>query len=1172
MKRDEAKRLIQETFENPFDRARFARFASEIFNTLELTPTTRQAGNQLPDAYKDRVQSMERIGKYHDPEGMSIDVLVVKLIKPSSVWNARTMQRNFVSRYLNGSRGGQLKDAALVAFYAEGCDEWRFSFIRMEYAFDEEKKKITQDFTPARRSSYIVGPGEKSHTAQVQLLPILEEETVNPSLPQLEKAFSVERVTKRFFEQYRELFFRLKDALDDLVAADEKIRKDFKEKGVDPVDFGKKLLGQIVFLYFLQKKGWFGVERGKPWGTGPKNFLRQLFDKKLPDHKNFFNDILEPLFYDSLARDRSDDDHYYPFLKCKIPFLNGGLFDPLGSYDWIDTDITLPNELFSNDVKTEQGDTGNGILDVFDRYNFTVKEDEPLEKEVAVDPEMLGKVFENLLEVDERSAKGTYYTPREIVHYMCEESLINYLATELEGSVPKEDIAKLVYSGNMMIEHESRVANEGKETPRYSFKLPESIRKHAELIDQKLEYIRVCDPAIGSGAFPVGMMSEIVSARETLSTYLPTAKNRTPYDFKRHAIQESLYGVDIDPGAVEIAKLRLWLSLIVDEDDIARIKPLPNLDYRIMQGNSLLEEFEGIRLFDEKLLENNAEDKEKELANMKDKINTLQQEYFALHSSGKLKDVRKDEIQLEIKRLQALQKQLQAKPKQSENVSMFDAPSRAGEVLNELKSLHRLFFEATQRKKKDEIKKQIEELEWELIEISLTEKKKGDLLAKLKRTRVRPFFLWKLQFADVFREKGGFDITIGNPPYVRADIDEEHTKMRKAILNSGSFHTLWEKWDLYVPFIERGYQLLKPGGVTTMIISDAFCHSKYAEKAQKWYLQNARILRLDYCSNLQIFDAAVHNLIYRFQKVDGTHNVPNRCVHRETFGNVIMLPSDEQAKLTYRAFFPEDTINQTYLCKSVGLDSICYVTIGMVVNAHENLAQGEFTMEDLVQDTNDAKHPKRFVEGKHLDMWLPATHRWLEWGTARAPALFRRQTFPEIYDRLEKILVQRSPGPDPKCCYDDQQLYFTESTVCFIPWYLFDNVRNNSLKKAARYLDEKPPRPDLPKREDLEKTSRRFSVKYLLGIMNSNTARDFLRANRRSNIHLYPDDWKKLPIPNVTEKEQMPIIKLVDRILTAKREDSSAETSALEREIDKLVDKLYGLMPKEIEIVKNSQK
>jgi len=252
---------------------------------------------------------------------------------------------------------------------------------------------------------------------------------------------------------------------------------------------------------------------------------------------NIFNDVLEPLFYDTLATDRGHEAWCNRF-KCRIPFLNGGLFEPLADYDWRKTDIILPNKLFTNTERTEAGDIGSGVLDVFDRYNFTVNEAEPLEKEVAIDPEMLGKVFENLIEENRRKGLGSFYTPREIVHYMCQESLINYLDTALNpqsepigpekrkqallGSekaeqtlltaparrelVPRADIETLVHLGDQ-ISHYEAVAT------RYAIKMPKSIEQHARLIDEKLADITVCDPAVGSGAFPVGMMTEIVRAR-----------------------------------------------------------------------------------------------------------------------------------------------------------------------------------------------------------------------------------------------------------------------------------------------------------------------------------------------------------------------------------------------------------------------------------------------------------------------------------------------------------------------------------------------------------------------------------------------------------------------------------------------------------------------------------
>ena len=237
----------------------------------------------------------------------------------------------------------------------------------------------------------------------------------------------------------------------------------------------------------------------------------------------------------------------------------------------------LPNRLFTNNERFDDFSIGTGLLDVFDRYNFTVNEAEPLEKEVAIDPEMLGKVFENLIEENRRKGLGSYYTPREIVHYMCQESLINYLDTALNP--PRNNLQRKAATSRIWRRRRSKLYSprrprhrsarrrrnlcssgdqishyEAVET-RYAIKMPKSIEQNARLIDEKLDDITICDPAVGSGAFPVGMMTEIVRARSALTPYFNDVHDRTPYHFKRHAIQNCLYGVDIDSGAVEIAKL-----------------------------------------------------------------------------------------------------------------------------------------------------------------------------------------------------------------------------------------------------------------------------------------------------------------------------------------------------------------------------------------------------------------------------------------------------------------------------------------------------------------------------------------------------------------------------------------------------------------------------------------
>ena len=583
MKREQACSLIEQIFTQAFDKGRFLTFTRNLLNHFDESKASAWNSPYIKDAFKSHVQRYERLGTYTSPDQDKLDVLIVHLTKESKLERARTAIRNFVADHL---KTRDEKDGALVAFVSASEKIWRFSYVKMEYATIEKesgKVGVEERLTPARRFSYLVGEGESCHTAQTRFLGLLQDTEADPTLAGIEEAFSVEAVTKEFFTKYAELFMEIHKALEKLVTKDKTIRDEFKAKTVNLVDFAKKLMGQVVFLYFLQKKGWLGVAKGQDWGTGPHDFLRRLANGVHGKYENFFNDILEPLFYDTLATDRGHEAWCNRF-KCRIPFLNGGLFEPLADYDWRKTDIILPNNLFTNSEYVEEGITGTGVLDTFDRYNFTVNEAEPLEKEVAIDPEMLGKVFENLIEENRRKGLGAYYTPREIVHYMCQESLINYLATAVNKGkeiIPRKDIETFVYLGEQISHYESV-------DTKYSIKMPPPIEKNARLIDEKLADIIICDPAVGSGAFPVGMMSEIVRARCALTPYFNDIHERTAYYFKRHAIQSSIYGVDIDAGAVEIAKLRLWLSLVVDEEDVQQIKPLPNLDYKVVVGNSLL--------------------------------------------------------------------------------------------------------------------------------------------------------------------------------------------------------------------------------------------------------------------------------------------------------------------------------------------------------------------------------------------------------------------------------------------------------------------------------------------------------------------------------------------------------------------------------------------------------
>jgi hypothetical protein len=816
-------------------------------------------------------------------------------------------------------------------------------------------------------------------------------------------------------------------------------------------------------------------------------------------------------------------------LYKSIPFLNGGLFENLDEFpgsndpsvtkekrvdgfsDVASKQPTVPDFLFFGEeravpeVAALLGDSispkARGLIHIFRDYKFTIEENTSVEEDVALDPELLGLAFENLLAsvnpetgTIARKSTGSFYTPREIVNYMIEEVLVRHLYNSLNCA-----------TGSKGLEERLReLVSEEREFHRFG-------GVEADGIVDILSRLRILDPACGSGAFPMVLLQRVVHILRKLDpgnerwkaaklTALPVEMREKAeevfrlesfdYTRKLELIKDCIHGVDIQPTAIQISKLRFFLSLVIEQKDPHHIRPLPNLETKFICANTLLNPRrpEGWDLFLHKI-----EPKERSLLDVRARY------FFALTRKEK------DTCRFEDSRLrQELKDFIEALGRSSARLLASDVAA------------------------------------WD----------------PYKTDSVAEYF----DPESMFGVRDGFDITIGNPPYVRADEQSDwNRRQRQQIVASKQYETLWEKWDLFVPFIERSYKLLRPGGITSLIVSDAFCHSKYAQKAQNWYLKQARILRLDFCSDVKIFDAAVHNVIYFFQRADGAKSKPERRVHRETFGQVTLLPTDEQAKLTYRAFFPEDRAASTFSCTSIELGSVCYISVGMVVHADEKVAKGEFELDDVVVDRKDAKHPRRFVEGKHLERWLAREYRWLEWGTSRAPALFRRPTFPELYTVPEKIFIHRTAGEGLRSAYDVDETTCNHTIMVCLPWHSLHGVRNPSLKKSARYLGEKSPRPDLPKREELEATSRRFAVKYLLGVMNSASARDFLRANRRSNTDLYPDDWKKLPIPDVPNEKQAPIVALVEKILALLRENDHADMSALESEIDYQVAALYGL-------------
>ena len=1155
MRKSEAITVVQDAFGTKFNEKTFKLFIANLLKKYEAVDKLRE-GQYVREAFREFVSRYNIIGYFNDNAGNKIHVLQVFLHKGTSLSRARTAQRNFVADYLKNN----WVDAALVAFIApedEKEDDWRFSLVKLEYSLDikDGKSRTSEEITPAKRWSFLVGKHEGSHTAQSRFVPLLEDNK-EPNLAELEGAFNIEKVTNEFFEKYCDLFLRMKESLDQLLANDADLKRDFDLKEISAVDFAKKTLGQIAFLYFLQKKGWFGVYPDREWGSGVKNFLRKLFDAREKYGHNFFDDVLEPLFYEALAQDRGKEAIYPKLNNCRMPFLNGGLFEPMNGYSWETTHISLPDELFSNEIKDEKtGDIGNGIFDVFDRYNFTVNENEPLEKEVAVDPEMLGKVFENLLEIRDRKSKGAFYTPREIVHYMCQESLINYLYSETEEMIPHEDIEIFIQKGIQIIQNDKLVLEKGRETDTYKFMLPESIRTNAEKLDTLLSDIKVCDPAVGSGAFPLGMLNEIVRARQALGVH--AGSKLSPYDLKLHSISHSIYGVDIDSGAVEIAELRMWLALVVEEKDP---HPLPNLEHKIMQGNSLFSEYEGIKLFDDSFLTDSRaiENEKKEI---KEKLSSLQREYFDLHSKNQLDLTKKAQIEAESKQLQKRLGDFERKNKIGDDplsvMNLFDAPTKQKVVAQEktLKMQRKIehFVSESRKTQKQNLKEEIDTLKWELIEATLEEEERMDKLEEirvLRRKNIRPFFIWKLEFSEVFKENGGFDVVIGNPPYVFARSGESKglTKKHKEYFYK-SFALARYQINLYSLFLEKGKQLLRRKGVLAYIVPNNWLTINTNKDLREFVLSHANITIVN-CLSRVFESASVDSSIVLFSN-DTSNKYISLCEYNDS--KTIELVS--RTTTDYFLNKPDAIINIEALkngeigilidkieTRGVQLKNIADVKAGL--KAYETgkgrPPQTENMKKTRIYHTSEAIDETylRYLEGRDVSRYrLGWSGEFLKYGENLAAS----RKF-ELFS-TPRILVRQIPAKPPYCihaCYTEEILLNDLNSMNII------NIQENPF--------------------------------YVLGILNSRLMSFwFIHKFGKLSRGIFPqfkiNELEQFPIHNADQSVSSQIKLLVDQILVITFSSDydpkkpPIRQKELEAKIDEIVFDLYELTPEEREIV-----
>ena len=1051
---------------------------------------------------------------------------------------------------------------ALVLFISQNSDNYRLSLVTVDLEWDKGSR-VKKVYSNPRRYSFFLGPEAKVNTPYQYLVSKGRLE----SFDDLKNRFSIEVVNKEFYTLIAMRFT-------DLVGGSRKIgSRNYEKKGciVLPIgddeqkrkEFAVRLIGRLVFCWFLKKK----YSKPDKIPLIPDTILSLQAAK---DNKHYYHFMLEPLFFETLNKKNEDRHRKYQNNGWDtIPFLNGGLFTPH------DDDHYTPNPA--------QGISPRGdvevpyewlvdLLEVFDTYNFTIDESTSIDVELSIDPEMLGRIFENLLaeinpETGEtaRKSTGSYYTPRPIVEYMVDQAIKQYLLTNTK--VPEEKIDSLLdYS-------------QGSEDS----KLTET---QIESVIEALDKIKVLDPACGSGAFPIGVLQKILLLLQKVDPYSKKWKTRLlakipnstarralaeklesetwQYIHKLGVIQNSIYGVDVQPVATEISKLRIFLSLIVDETvnddkDNRGIEPLPNLKYKFACGNSLIDKFFGRTI----KINETAQTKSKVIIN---RLTSLKADFFSAMNEEEKVGYNLEILQSKIE----LAKQLLA------------------DLIDTNKFTDNLFGDGAQTKKqkKEKEKSIVKKLQSELLSKAIANARidinnligKPEIeLAEVEQLENRHFkesFIWKLDFAEIFTENDGFDIVIGNPPYI------EHKKLKPySKLFQERYKCYAGTADIYVYFIEKAISLLKPAGTLSFITSNKFIKTSYGENIRK-LLSEKDIDKLIDFTEVHVFNALVASCILI---VNNSPNSPNVTVafvddkiktipldvfvskyHQKIdikyFGSQIWLLEDAD-KLRIKELIEA---NSTVLEETEGVNIFRGVTTGY---------NPAFIIDDqtrrklLSADKKNKQIIKPLLQGRNIKKWtyvdsmqyLIFTRQGIEIDNYPSLKKYLKLFHKELKPRVDSEKIGRKPGRYKWYEIQDNTAYYKEFEKEKIIWGLTAD------KWAFTYDDKKHYLPS----NGYILTSTDISIKYLLAVLNSKLMEFYFGfegiMTAGGAYTLKHETIGRFPIKCLNKRKQEPFEKLVDLIMAKKANDE--DTAAEEAKIDQMVYTLYGLTKEEIAIV-----
>lgn len=1068
------------------------------------------------------VKSGGHVGNIRLDDGRSLAIFRFEVADNVQISRNRKSLRDIAAKYVDQG----LIHGALVFYYSQNQDDYRLTFVAKQTYFNENGELVKKETAP-KRYTFLLGKNESCTTAASRLLELANKKINNSIyLTDVTEVFSVERLNKEFFNGYKAQYSKFLKLL-----TDTKPHRDYV----------KKLLGRLVFLQFLQKKGWMGVPvSNTQWVGGDKNFLINLINK-YPNHDKLLSDVLELLFFNTLNEKRDNDIVDSKLgANIKIPYLNGGLFDR----DSIDKlNIDFPYDYFKD------------LIEFFAQYNFTIDENDPDDSEVGIDPEMLGHIFENLLE--DNKDKGAFYTPKEIVQYMCRQSIIQYLKTHEPTEEYTDAIEQLINNGVV-----------------YPILQNKNI---AIRITQLLKDVKVCDPAIGSGAFPMGILYVLYHAIHHLHSHAEPHGSFDSTKTKRNIIQNNIFGVDIEQGAVDIARLRFWLALIVDAEEP---QPLPNLDYKITCGNSQIYRYA----------------LDMPIADVFEEYNRVGKENARNEKTTWSKFTIEDYKRLVVDYTEEHTDKVGLRTKINDIKNCFKTTLAQGDIRQRQLAEQRVYeYEAIPlfgKRKAEE-----DPIGYAAAKSKLNKLKEKEH-AILNNKKYEKSFEWRFEYPQLLDDKGafiGFDIIIANPPYIKEG------RMSKTFFEPYKDSPYYKgKMDIWYLFACNGLDLLNSNGVLCFIATNNWTTSFGASKLRDKVIKETRICNIvDFGAVMMFESASIQTMIMMFQKDkvtdDYTFDYRRLTAYKATEKEAIAIlkPSYktyEQAECytptIRRANFYDKNIT---FSQSDDILNKIYNATNNIFLFEEELTNGIHPHYDFINKKLSEKYgipigdgifglSKSEIEGlelsedevKLIKPYYNSSDNVARYtiGTTDLSIIYTSSTFknphsmdsyPHLKAHLDKFKDVISSDNKPYGLHRArvESFFIGEKIVALRkcagkPVFAYANGLN--YMSATFYVIK----------------TNRVNMKYLTGLLNSKLIEFWLKNKGKmqgANYQLDKEPLQQIPIAVPSDRIQQIIIRIVDNILDIKNKNQSATTIEYEKQIDLIVYHLYNLTYDDILVV-----